>query len=296
MRMAPSDHQLPAGISARALDDGDLAAALSLSTEAGWNQNAADWRIFLDLGSAVGLVDGNGRLIATAATLPHAGRFAWISMVLVTRAQQRQGLARWLLRDCIEWLTRHRLVPVLDATPAGRGVYLGLGFHDAWGMRRLVCRAPQAPRPPAPAEGLTVRRLAAADWPQVIAYDAAIFGADRGVLLRRLAERLPQAALIAERRGRLAGFLLGRDGRVMNQLGPLAAEGDQVARALLAHAFAAVAFPLAIDVPDRHATLSEWLLTLGFVAERPLTRMVHGTSAAFDDPAHLFAIAGPELG
>jgi len=296
MTAEPSDHHLPAGISARALNDGDLAAALSLSTEAGWNQNADDWRIFLDLGSAVGLVDGGGRLIATAATLPHAGRFAWISMVLVTRAQQRQGLARWLLRDCIERLTRHRLVPVLDATPAGRGVYLGLGFHDAWGMRRLVCRAQQAPRPQAPADSLTVRRLDTADWPQIIAYDAAIFGADRGVLLRRLAERLPQAALIVERHGRVAGFLLGRDGRVMNQLGPLAAESDQAARALLAHALDAVAFRLAVDVPDRHATLGEWLQTLGFAAERPLTRMVHGTSAAFDDPARLFAIAGPELG
>jgi hypothetical protein len=141
-----------------------------------------------------------------------------------------------------------------------------------------------------------VRRLAATDWPRVIAYDADIFGADRGALLRRLAERLPQAALIAERHGHLAGFLLGRDGRVMNQLGPLAAESDRVALALLAHAFASVAFPVAVDVPDRHATLSEWLQTLGFAAERPLTRMVHGTSTAFDDPARLFAIAGPELG
>jgi GNAT superfamily N-acetyltransferase len=290
--MAPFNHGLPAGISARALTDGDLAAALRLSTEAGWNQNAADWRIFLDLGNAVGLVDGDSRLIATAATLPHAGRFAWISMVLVTAAQQRQGLARWLLRDCIERLTNDRLVPVLDATPAGRSVYLGLGFHDAWGMRRLVCRAQQASRPQAPADGW----LAAVDWPQVVAYDAAIFGADRGALLRRLAGRLPQAALIAERRGRLAGFLLGRDGHMMNQLGPLAAESDQVALALLAHAFAAVAFPLAIDVPDRHAMLSEWLQTLGFAAERPLTRMVRGASKAFDDPARLFAIAGPELG
>ena len=294
--MAPSDHRLPAGISARALNDGDLAAALSLSMEAGWNQNAADWRIFLDLGSAVGLVDASDHLIATAATLPHAGRFAWISMVLVTVAQQRQGLARWLLRDCIERLTSRRLVPVLDATPAGHSVYIGLGFHDAWGMRRLVRRGQHASLPQTLAEGLTVRRLDFTDWPQVIAYDAAIFGADRSVLLRRLAERLPEAALIAERHGRLAGFLLGRDGRVMNQLGPLAAESDQVARALLSHAFAAVAFPVAIDVPDRHAGLGDWLQALGFAAERPLTRMVHGTSAAFDDPTRLFAIAGPELG
>src|ERR1700722_13617954 len=128
--MVPFDHPLPAGISARALNNGDLAAALSLSTEAGWNQIAADWQIFLDLGSAVGIVGADGRLIATAATLPHAGRFAWISMVLVTAAQRRQGLARWLLRDCIERLTNRQLVPVLDATPAGRTVYSGLGFYD----------------------------------------------------------------------------------------------------------------------------------------------------------------------
>ncbi|HWZ09472.1 MAG TPA: GNAT family N-acetyltransferase [Xanthobacteraceae bacterium] len=297
--MTPLAAQLPSGVTARPLNGRDLAAALTLSAEAGWNQTAADWQIFLDLGSAVGVTGADGRLIATAATLPHANRFAWISMVLVTAAQQRKGLARWLLRDCIERLTSRQLVPVLDATPAGRSVYSGLGFRDAWSMRRLVGlvgRAAQSPRAGPAAEGVTVRRLDPAYWPEIIAYDTAVFGADRGALLRRLAGRLPQAALIAEREGRLAGFLLGRDGRIMNQLGPLVAESDQVARALLGRAFAAVALPLAVDVPDRHAGLGGWLLTLGFTAERPLTRMVYGTSAAFDDLTRLFAIAGPELG
>jgi GNAT superfamily N-acetyltransferase len=294
--MAPLDQPLPAGLTARLLNDGDLDAAMALSAEAGWNQIAADWQIFLDLGSAVGIIGADGRLIATAATLPHGGRFAWISMVLVTATQRRQGLARRLLQDCIDRLTNHRLVPVLDATPVGRTVYSGLGFCAAWSMRRLVARAQQAPPAGPPAEGVTVRRLGTADWPQVIAYDTAVFGADRSALLRRLAARLPDAALLAERHGHLAGFLLGRDGRMMNQLGPLAADSDDVARALLERAFAAVALPLAVDVPDRHAGLGDWLLTLGFTAERPLTRMVYGTSAGFDDPARLFAIAGPELG
>jgi hypothetical protein len=294
--MAPFDHSLPAGLTARPLDDRDLDPAMTLSAEAGWNQLAADWQIFLRLGSAVGIIGADGRLIATAATLPHGGRFAWISMVLVTATQRRQGLARWLLQDCIDRLTNHQLVPVLDATPAGRTVYTGLGFCDAWSMRRLVARARQVPTAELPTAGVTVRRLGTADWPQVIAYDTAVFGADRGALLRRLAARLPEAALIAESHGRLAGLLLGRDGRVMHQLGPLAAESHDIARALLARAFAVVAFPLAVDVPDRHGELVDWLLTLGFTAERPLTRMVYGTSVAFDDPTRLFAIAGPELG
>ena len=84
-------------------------------------------------------------------------------MVLVTAAQRRQGLARWLLRDCIERLTRRQLVPVLDATPAGRSVYSGLGFRDAWSMRRLVGRAAPAPQLEPAAEGVTVRRLDPAD-------------------------------------------------------------------------------------------------------------------------------------
>ena len=190
--MTPLDAQLPSGVTARPLNDRDLAAALTLSAEAGWNQTAADWQIFLDLGNAVGVVGADGRLIATAATLPHADRFAWISMVLVTAAQRRRGLARWLLRDCIERLTNHRLVPVLDATPAGRNVYSGLGFYDAWSMRRLVTRAQHAPRARPAAEGVTVLPLDPADWPKIIAYDTAIFGADRGALLRRLAGRLPK--------------------------------------------------------------------------------------------------------
>jgi GNAT superfamily N-acetyltransferase len=300
--MAPSEPRdaLPDGVRLRRLRDADIAQALSLSQEAGWNQVAADWRIFLDLGEAYGLTVDGERLIATAAILPHGDRLGWISMVLVSAAQRRRGLARFLLRHSIAALAARRLVPVLDATPVGRAVYLGLGFADCWSMRRLVLRQPlavgiQAEGSVPEADGVTVRPLDAADWPAAIAYDRAVFGADRGALLRRLAERLPQGALVAERRGRITGLLLGRDGRVMSQLGPLVAEDDAVAQALLRRALAAVRAPLAVDVADRHVRFSEWLGRLAFTAERPLTRMVHGGSG-FGDPARLFAIAGPELG
>lgn len=298
--MAPSEPRaaLPEGVRLRRLREDDIADALALSVEAGWNQIAADWRIFLELGEAYGLTaeDEGGRLIASAAILPHGDRFGWISMVLVTAARQRRGLASWLLRHSIEALEARRLVPLLDATPAGRAVYLGLGFEDCWSLRRLVLRQPPRAGAEAVPEGVLVRPLKEEDWAPAIAYDRAAFGAERGTLLRRLAKRLPPAALIAERGGEIAGVLLGRDGRVMSQLGPLVAADDAVARALLGRAAAAVGAPLAIDVADRHARLGEWLGGVGFSSERPLTRMVCGRNAAFDDPASLFAIAGPELG
>jgi GNAT superfamily N-acetyltransferase len=292
--MAASESGLPAGVVARPLRESDLNAALALSGEAGWNQVAADWLIFLELGNAICLTRGDAPPFATAATLPHSGSLAWISMVLVTAAERRRGFARWLLRHCRDDLLARNLMPALDATPAGRSVYLGLGFADCWTSSRLVGGTGRAPV--AIYGAVTVRPLAMADWPRLAAYDAAVFGADRTALLRRLAERLPQAALIAERDGQIVGFSLGRDGRVMTQLGPLAADEETIARVLLSRVIATVEAPVAIDVPDRHTELRCWLATLGFAAERPLTRMVYGTSPTFDDSARLFAIAGPELG
>ena len=68
----------------------DLAAAQGLVAEAGWNQNAADWRVFLELGQGFAVRDGE-RLAATAATLPYPSGFGWISMVLVGGEYRRRG-------------------------------------------------------------------------------------------------------------------------------------------------------------------------------------------------------------
>jgi len=296
-RSEPGMAALPAEVELRLLRPSDIAAAMRLSAEAGWNQVAADWQIFLDLGEAYGLATrDDGRLIATAATLPHGKSFAWISMVLVAEDCRRRGLARWLLRHCANRLLDRQLVPGLDATPAGRAVYLGLGFQDCWSMRRLVLHGAFRHDNRERGDDALVRPLQAGDWPALFAYDRAVFGGDRGVLLRRLSDRLPGAALVAKRSGRLDGFILGRDGRVMTQIGPLVAENENTAQALLRHALRMQASPLAIDLADRHERLGRWLVERGFAVERPLTRMVHGLNGAFDDPARLFAVAGPEFG
>jgi len=293
--MAISDLGLPPKIVAHLLREHDLDAALALSHEVGWNQIVADWRIFLELGRVIGLTRGK-KLIATAATLPYGGSFAWISMVLVTASERRQGLARWLLRRCIDDLLAQNLVPLLDATPAGRTVYVSLGFRDCWTMRRLVGRSVQAPRRKVESAGMTIRPIAKRDWEQIIDYDQKVFGADRSQLLRRLTDRLPAAALLAEQHGRIAGYAFGRDGRNMSQLGPVVAADQEVAIALLTQAINSVLPPLVVDLPDGHASTGAWLSELGFEAERPLTRMAYNRSQAFDDSARLFAIAGPELG
>jgi GNAT superfamily N-acetyltransferase len=296
--MAPSDptssaHGLSAPAPLRAAEIGD---AQALVAEVGWNQTQADWRAFLDFGHVQAVRRRNGQVIATAATLPY-GAFGWISMVLVSEAFRRQGLASRLLRGAIDDLIGAGLVPVLDATPAGREVYRKLGFNDTWGFARLARHAaPAAARSDQPAADLSVRAITDADWPALCIYDARAFGADRSSLLARLRGRLPPADLVALRDGRLAGFLLGRDGRIASQLGPLIADDDATARALLERALAGIDGPVFIDVADSKRDTLTWLAGQGFAPARPLTRMVHQRSAAFDDGVRTFAVVGPEFG
>jgi len=288
-------HSDPALAHESPLRESELADAEALVREAGWNQTAADWRIFLDLGTVYAVRDSTGRVVATAATLPHGGRFAWISMVLVTSHVRRQGLARRLMNRCIHDLTANSLVPVLDATPAGRAVYSALGFKDTWGFHRLAS-AGQRPQPRIVDGGLIIRAITDADWPALCTYDAAAFGADRGAVLARLRGRVPPAELIAYRGDRIAGFLLGRDGRSATQLGPLVADDDLAAQQLLLRGLAAVEGAIYIDLADAKAELRQMLEEFGFAPQRPLTRMVYRRTESFDDPRRTFAVAGPELG
>src|SRR5262245_5449985 len=217
--MAPPDPALAREAPRGAAEFEDAAA---LVAEAGWNQTSADWRIFLEFGAVRAVRNSAGRVIATAATLSYGGRFGWISMVLVAGPYRRQGLARRLMNRCIADLTAAAIVPVLDATPAGRSIYLALGFEDAWGFHRLAGIGTRGNRsiPLAPA-GIRIQPIGDRLFDKLCRYDAAAFGADRTGVLGRLRGRVPAADLVALRDDDVCGFLLGRDGRSATQLGPL---------------------------------------------------------------------------
>lgn len=279
------------------LSEKHLAGCLALSKSAHWNQNEADWRLMLDIGYGWGISLADGTLAASTLVLPY-GNFAWVSMVLVLPEQRGQGYAAQLLRTALADLGNRGLTPILDATPAGREVYVQEGFRDTWGFRRFRLQETIA----ALERATQVRALRESDWPQLLALDSRAFGASRERLLRALAARLPKAALVAERGGRLDGFLLGRDGREACQLGPLVARSTDAARALLAEALAIVPPPLYLDVVDREPGITAWLESLGCEFQRPFTRMVHGAhgahgaAAAPGEAGQVFCPAGPELG
>lgn len=282
------------GLADVTLAPGQAGAALPLSVEAGWNQLLPDWRFMLEAGTAFGVADGAGRLGASALVLPLGPRLCWISMVLVTQSWRRLGLGTRLLRRCLDEVAGRGAAAGLDATELGRPVYLPLGFRDLYRLSRFRLEAtPAAPSPPA---GVMLRPLAASDLAALASWDAARSAMARQDVLAHLHGRQPGLAWIAERAGAPAGFVLGREGRLATQIGPLVADDPETALALAGRALAAAPPPYFLDVPDAQTRFCSWLAAHGAVAPRYFIRMVLGDMPGLERTDWIYAIGGPELG
>lgn len=255
----------------------DLPRATALSAGAGWNQNAADWALFLRHGAVRVLDDGDPAcLAASAAVLPYGRDLAWVSMVLVRPDRRREGLATALLRKALEQLSGTRSV-ALDATPEGAPVYAKLGFVPVFGFSRWRL-------------GAALQGVAdCAPLDAVLAADEVAFGADRGFVLRDFAQRLPQGVLEG------GGFALARDGRMAPQIGPVIARSEAAALALIGAASRAIGTPALLDLRDDAEGIAAALRASGATKLRPFTRMLRG-AALPGDATRIFAVAGPEFG
>jgi GNAT superfamily N-acetyltransferase len=262
----------------------DAAAGLVLSTEARWNQNAADWHFFLTRGIVFGVRDSDRRLVASAALLPYSSGNAWISMVLVTESWRRRGIATRLVDACLDAANKRSLTTWLDATPAGANVYGPLGFTPTLQLRRLRLENPAPPAgDPAPSP-------AACDPTEFIARDRRSMGFAREALL---------AEFFGRRGSRLVSngdaIALVRDGHTARHIGPLFSARPDRALALVDAIARSESRPLLTDAVGSQNEFLSGLTSSGWTIERPFQRMRFGrpTTQAAELP---FAVAGPEFG
>ena len=181
------------GLRAVSLDASHVASGVALSAEAHWNQNAADWSLMLECGTAIGYQAPDGQIVGSALILPYGDTFGWISMVLVTTPWRRKGLATSLLGKCMSMLEARGLAQILDATPAGAVVYEPLGFATQFEMQRWEAAEVSIP----PSITGRSRRYEATDLQTVLDYDLAVFSGDRSSILTGLAARGAGCARLA---------------------------------------------------------------------------------------------------
>lgn len=264
----------------RLLTEGDVAAAATISAAAGWNQTEQDWLTLLALnpGTCVG-VECEGTLAATATLSCYGHRLAWLGMVLTRPEFRGRGFARQLL----EWLLAEadalkiRTVK-LDATEQGQPIYEALGFVAEQRVERWV----RSGGVPDSEIGLgTVGRPAGN-------LDTRAFGADRGQLLLRLAERAP--TLTAEQ-----GYVMRRDGVRAAYLGPCVARSTEAAEQLLQVALRQHTGPWFWDLLPENYEAVRLAKTMGFAVDRKLVRMYRGEPLRAQEE-WVYALAGFEFG
>ena len=247
----------------------DLEGALRLSTQAGWNQLAADWeRIFAfsPEGCLAGRMDG--RLVATATVVSFGRTAQWIGMVLVDESMRGRGLGGTILSRILS-LARERGGDAvgLDATDLGRPVYLKQGFADV----APIDRWSGSLRAVGPADGLELVDRSTFD--DVAALDRAACGTDRSGFLLHLMNEPGVVGVTLPGSG--FGFL--RPGRTRSHVGPLVAPDDEVCSRLLSRlarlSEGSTVLLDALRTPPSTALLERH----GLQVARKLTRMTLGS-------------------
>ena len=251
----------------------DVPAALQLSTEAGWNQTADDWRMLLELSpEGCFAIQAAQTLAATTTLICYGQELAWIGMVLTARQYQGRGFARRLLQAALAQAEQRRIGSVkLDATDQGRPLYEKMGFRFEQSVQRWMRPGSLAfARNGLPAGESINDSLAA----------------HRTQLWNKLAARNQPFRLGRSR-------LFTRAGRQAAYLGPAVCASPEVARSLFQWALGSSAWywdllPLNTDA----VALAQ---ELGFSLQRELSRMVRGKDLRGKED-EIYAIAGFELG
>ena len=273
----------------------DIPFGMSLKDLAGWNQLPADWeRLLTWEPEGCFVAEHDGVLAGTATTFDYEGRFGWVGMVLVHPEMRRKGIGTALLMHGIEYLEAKGVAAVkLDATPMGKQLYDQIGFVDEY----MIERRGGVASPPAPLDDL--RSFAGEGRTASLSpFDAPLFGADRGRVLRSLAaaEGAHAGAEHGEDGG-VRGYVMVRRGRSRNYVGPWVADDPEVAARLFDWAMAQIAGePFFVDVCLACPHVNDIVTQVQYPTQRQLIRMYRGTNAYPGEPAQVYGLAGPEIG
>ncbi len=276
----------------RTMKPDDIPEGLKLCRKAKWNQLEPDWQIFLQHSPGACMVATfQDQIVGTVTTIRYGHSFSWIGMVLVDPDFRRKGIGQQLLQEALQLLQSEETVK-LDATPAGREVYLKLNFVDEYPLSRMnMLHADEIFHP------TTARAIHKEDLPNLIEFDSKIFGANRASLLNWMWEKAPQFAFLIEAENEIKGYSMGRYGHDFMHIGPIIAENTSVAKNLVIAALSKCAgSPVILDVLHFEPEWLGLLKEIGFTEQRNFIRMFRGTNRFRGVPENQFAIIGPEFG
>lgn len=276
----------------RRLEPTDLPAALRFTQEQGWSHRLEDWEFHVRLAHAWAACDESGELVGTAAWWAWGEQIATIGFVLVRKDRQGRGIGARLMDVVLEDAGKRTLR--LVATKAGVGTYRRLGFVETGAI--LQCQgslAAAAASPPPP--GVSLRSVTAEDLELLCELDAQAFGAPRTALIRAIHET-GRGGLVAARGDTPVGFALQRlSGRGL-LIGPVVADEEPVATALVSRLLSEGSGFVRIDIPADAEALAALLGAAGLPAIDRYPCMVRDAQPPRRAGVRTFGLASQALG
>jgi GNAT superfamily N-acetyltransferase len=263
--------------------------AVAWAAAEGWNPGIDDGQRFLAADPDAFLAsERDGEIVASVSCALYGPGYAFIGFYIVRPDLRGRGLGRPLFDRALARADGR--VVGLDAVPEHEATYARYGFETS--HRNVRWRTLGGGHRPA---GLV--DLESLPAGQLVAYDAAIFGTERGRFLRAWMDRPPGHALAYVRDGALAGYGVLRACRTGAKIGPLHADDTDAAHALLSGLLAAAGprMDVFVDMPTANPATRELRAARVMEPVFETARMyLHGEP--LEDLHRIFAVTTLEFG
>lgn len=204
---------------------------VALAQAVGWPDDEAEWRVLHEAAVVLG-ARRDGQWIgqgALGAYAPHAGT---IAKMIVAPSAQRQGVGAAILDALLARADLGSLDTLgLVATPSGQPLYASRGFSVTGEVTVFVGRA-GLDRPAEPMPTIT-------DIESAIAFERRFITCSRDAMLRARHREASSSAIYRAPDGAVRGFALATAKGPYAFVGPVIADAEEVARALIRAIFGA---------------------------------------------------------
>ena len=274
-------------ITMRCMTSDDAAFAAELSTAEGWGFYEADFRRLVALDpEGCFVARRQGERVGVICTVSY-GSYAFIGCLIVLRKARGRDVGLRLMQAAIAYLDQKHIDTIeLDGVIAAVPMYRTLGFRDKYLSYRM--RSDEHAHEEA-------ARFSRADIPEIVRFDLAKTGIERGAVLARLLQEYPEDVCTAGR-DRISGYGLirKREGGFF-MLGPIVADNARAARELVRRLMRhAGNDPVVIGVPGVARRAVDVLHREGFYYTQPSLRMYRGEWIDYE--SCMYGILGPEKG
>jgi predicted N-acetyltransferase YhbS len=263
-------------LSIRLLSNSDLESADAILGSAFHNPDsrAADLGLYRQIEpEGLWMAFRDGQPVGMIGAVNYAA-FAYAGFLAIHETFQRQGIGLALMQHLLRQVERQGVpLVLLDASDAGRPMYVKLGFTDYDATAIFRCEHVPLGAYRCPPQ---VSPVAEGDLAELAAWERGVFGADRGRVLRTLWAAFPgRAFMVRAEDGQIAGYVLAQ----ANRIGPWVA-GDALVAEWLLQAALSVPFAgaAAVAAPRLNPPAAELLRRYPFAQVRTNWHMGKGAS------------------